>query len=286
MSIFNKSLVVSIGESVGVTIKDDVAAVLIEDAEYRLREVIHESIKFMKHSNRKRVSSRDINSALVVKNVQPLYGFTNFDHSFKSTVYQNQALYYIDDAEIDLEELINRPLPAVPLEVTFTAHWLAIEGVQPRIVQNPTLNDRNAEKDKLANLLPNKNVKNIDIPLVKQVLTQELQLYFEKVTEAIQSEEPRLQALAIESLSGDPGIQALMPYFVVFISDQVTNNLKHLHTTMSMMIMVSSLFKNPHLFLDPYVLIWLTLVASNSTSSYYLCSSKALITYTGPLEST
>lgn len=67
-------------------------------------------------------------------------GYSTFDHSFKATQIPgtNTDLHYLDDAELDLEELVNRPLPAVPLEVTFTAHWLAVEGVQPKIVQNPT----------------------------------------------------------------------------------------------------------------------------------------------------
>jgi hypothetical protein len=69
--------------------------------------------------------------------------------------------------------------------------------------------------------LPLSQVKNVDTPLVKQVLTVQLQVYFEKITNAIQSTEKQVQDLAIESLSGDPGIQALMPYFVIFLSDQV-----------------------------------------------------------------
>ena len=62
---------------------------------------------------------------------------------------------------------------------------------------------------------------NASHPPVKQVLTQELQLYYEKITECIKSRQRPLQAMAIESLSADPGIQALMPYFVTFVSDQV-----------------------------------------------------------------
>lgn len=47
-------------------------------------------------------------------------------------------LYYAEDDEVDCSELINMPLPPIPLEVSYTAHWLAIEGVQPAIPQNPS----------------------------------------------------------------------------------------------------------------------------------------------------
>ena len=39
---------------------------------------------------------------------------------------------------LTLRKLINAPLPRVPREVAFTAHWLAVEGVQPSIAQNPS----------------------------------------------------------------------------------------------------------------------------------------------------
>ena len=48
-----------------------------------------------------------------------------------------QTLYYIDEHEIEFEKLINQQLPKVPRQVNFTAHWLAIEGVQPMVPQNP-----------------------------------------------------------------------------------------------------------------------------------------------------
>ena len=38
---------------------------------------------------------------------------------------------------MDFDEILKAPLPKAPLEVTFRAHWLAIEGVQPLIPENP-----------------------------------------------------------------------------------------------------------------------------------------------------
>jgi transcription initiation factor TFIID subunit 6 len=48
-------------------------------------------------------------------------------------------LFFIDDREIDFTEIIASPLPEAPRESSLSAHWLAVEGVQPAIPQNPTL---------------------------------------------------------------------------------------------------------------------------------------------------
>jgi transcription initiation factor TFIID subunit 6 len=64
-------------------------------------------------------------------------------------------IYELDEEEVDLEKFINTPLPPAPRPITLTgiylytflnmliiytfciAHWLAVEGVQPAIPQNP-----------------------------------------------------------------------------------------------------------------------------------------------------
>lgn len=214
----------------------------------------------MKHSKRRNLKvngmwglgclsnhkTTDINSALAVKNVSPLFGYSAFSPEFKvsslsavpssSSTNPAQNLYFVDDAEIDLEELVNKALPPVPLEVTFTAHWLAVEGVQPRIVQNPTPATGDTTHKVLHGLphlpsVPGSSTANTGIKatseaaLVKQVLTTQLQTYYEKVTLGVLSDDPAFQQIALESLQQDPGIQALLPYFVVFISEQVLCNL-------------------------------------------------------------
>jgi transcription initiation factor TFIID subunit 6 len=100
------------------------------------------------------------------------------------------------------------------LETTFTAHWLAIEGTQPKIIQNPV--------DMVTAVEQKQAVKEQDVVKVKQTITQELQLYYEKITECIVGDEIQ-QQLAIESISTDPGIQPLMPYFTQFVNDTVNS---------------------------------------------------------------
>ena len=67
------------------------------------------------------------------------------------------GVFFTTDREIDLHKLITAPLPKVPADVSFgghnstllrwygmhydhfcvAVHWLAVEGVQPAIPQNP-----------------------------------------------------------------------------------------------------------------------------------------------------
>ena len=91
-------------------------------------------------------------------------------------------------------------------------------------------------------------------PLVKHVLSKELQLYFDKVCSALldeADEESRVAALA--SLRSDPGLHQLVPYFVQFISEKVTHTLKNLFVLTQMMQLTSAMLDNKYLYIDPYV---------------------------------
>jgi len=135
-----------------------------------------------------------------------------------------------------------------------------VEGVQPSIPQNPTSADsRNQElvpkgsgaNASLAAINGNDNVA--VKPLVKHVLSKELQLYFEKICSAILDEtndEYRVAALA--SLRSDPGLHQLVPYFVQLVAEKVTHSLKNLFVLTQMMQLTSAMLDNESLYVDPY----------------------------------
>lgn len=142
-----------------------------------------------------------------------------------------------------------------------TAHWLAVEGVQPSIPQNPTSADQRHQE-----LLPkgpgaNPNLAavsgndNISVkPLVKHVLSKELQLYFERICSAILDESnDEYRAAAYASLRTDPGLHQLVPYFIQFVADKVTHNLKSLFILTQMLQLLAALLENPSLYIAPYV---------------------------------
>lgn len=141
------------------------------------------------------------------------------------------------------------------------AHWLAVEGVQPSIPQNPTSNEaRNLEllpKGPNANpaLAAMNGADNTTTkPQVKHILSKELQLYFEKVCASVLDEtQPEYRTAGLASLKEDPGLHQLVPYFVQFVAEKVTHSLHDLFVLTQMMLLTEALTRNGKLNLTPYV---------------------------------
>lgn len=283
-------------ESLGVNLPEEAAKNLAMDVEYRIHEILETAIKFMRHSKRKLLMTSDINYALKMLNIEPLYGYDiSQPLNFKEALVGagGQTLYYVDDHEIEFEKLINQELPKVPRQTSYTAHWLAIEGVQPMISQNPLPSEIKAlppiirgatssilgtdilngvsEKDSkssaggsntgsangASNGSTGKKEKEVEVkPLVKHVLSKELQLYFDKVAEVLVSTDPEKESLkyaALTSLKNDPGLHQLVPYFIQFAAEQITNQLRNIEILSTMLEVISALVENKTIFLDPYV---------------------------------
>ncbi|KAJ3195417.1 hypothetical protein HK101_000259 [Irineochytrium annulatum] len=171
----------------------------------------------------------------------------------------------MEDQEVNLDEVIQGALPPVPLDISYTAHWLAVDGVQPAIVQNPSPADLKQAASEAGQMTQLRAASATDVILsgsngtlngellVKNTLSKELQLYHDKITESILAASDEQRNLAVESVMKDPGIQPLLPYFVQFITDKVTKNVRSLPLLWSMMRMTRAILSNPNLFVDPYL---------------------------------
>lgn len=158
-----------ISSQLGLTeISNDVLKTLAMDVEYRILEVIENANKFKKFSKRSKLTYDDVKKSMEVLNLEPLYGYGHYNNKagqasgseilsrFKkmdtadeqaqsknsnSSNTVNKNRFYIDDEEVDFDKLINEPLPEAPRIPTYTSHWLAVEGVQPNIAQNPNIHE-------------------------------------------------------------------------------------------------------------------------------------------------
>ncbi|CZR56456.1 related to TATA-binding protein-associated-factor [Phialocephala subalpina] len=266
--VWNQENIKDVAESVGIEkLNEESVKVLSQEVEYRVGQVIIEAMRFMHAGKRTTLGTQDISQALKVLDVEPLYGYesTRPLRFGEASLGPGQPLFYIEDEEVDFEKLINAPLPKVPRDVSFTAHWLAVEGVQPSIPQNPTTAEARANElvprgpganQTLAALAGNDNVT--FKPLVKHVLSRELVLFFEKIKSALldDGQDPEVIVLrksALESVRSDTGLHQLVPYFVQFVAEKVTHSLKNLFVLQQMMELTQAITENKTLFIEPYI---------------------------------
>lgn len=255
MSTVPEEAIEVISQSIGISnLSPDVLPALAADVEYRIREIMQEAIKCMRHSKRTTLSTDDVDSALTLRNVEPIYGFASGDPLRFRRAAGHKDLFYIEEKDIEFKDVIEAPLPKAPLDTALFAHWLAIEGVQPAIPENPPLE---------ALVLPPDNQKaeykedrvpvDLKVP-VKHVLSRELQLYYDKITELImnKSNSPLFKE-ALASLATDPGLHPLVPYFTYFVADEVARNLNNFDLLFALMRLVWSLLQNSHLHIEPYL---------------------------------
>jgi transcription initiation factor TFIID subunit 6 len=264
MSLWNPDNIRDVGDTIGLSnLNSEVVENLARDIDFRMAQILEHAIKFMRHSKRTVLHTDDITQALKVLNIEPLFGYesTRPLRFGEAVIGAGNHIYWVDEDEVDFERLINAPLPKVPREITFTAHWLAIEGVQPSIPQNPTsAESRNQELlPKGPNANPNiaamSGQDNINVrPLVKHILSSEIQLYFERITNAVMDERSvETRNAALNSVRTDPGLHQLVPYFLQFVADKVTHLANDLFVLTQMLQLSHAILQNKSLYVEPYI---------------------------------
>ena len=120
--LWNSENVRDVADALGITLSEEPLRLLAQDVEYRIGQVIVESLRFMRAANRTTLTAQDVSLALRVLDVEPLYGYesTRPLRYGEASLGPGQPLFYIDDEEVDFEKVINAPLPKVPRDMTFT----------------------------------------------------------------------------------------------------------------------------------------------------------------------
>ncbi|KAI1169919.1 TATA box binding protein associated factor [Nemania sp. FL0916] len=263
--LWNPENVKDVAESVGIaTLGEEGLRALSQDVEYRIGQVIAEAVRFMRLGRRTTMTVRDISLALRVLDVEPLYGYDATKPLRYGEATMGQPFFYIDDEEADFERVINGPLPKVSRDANYTVHWLAIEGVQPTVPQNPTSTEARTQ-----DLLPKGPGANPALaalsghdspnfkPTVKHALSQEQILFFEKVQSALLNDSPdaevhRLRQACLSAVTTEPGTHQLIPYYVTWIANQVTHHLDDLFVLRNMMELTHALICNENIHVAPY----------------------------------
>lgn len=252
-------------ESVGISgLNEEIVHLLNADMEFRVKEVIQDAMKFTRHAKRRKMIPSDIDCALRAKNIEPLYGFDCTEYvPFKHTSGGGKELFFQEEQELDLAELVSAPLPRVSVEPTLRAHWLAVNGVQPAIPYNPTptsLDEQQKESlhhEGKSDDLFKGDTASQDWPRLKQVqvthsLSLEQQLYYKEMTEACIGGSDTKRQEALVNLSTDTGLYQLLPYFSNFIAEGIRVNIsqRKLNMLKFLMKMAKALADNSNVYLE------------------------------------
>ncbi|KAJ7287412.1 transcription initiation factor TFIID complex 60 kDa subunit [Mycena rebaudengoi] len=279
--VYKADSIKDVAESLNLpSISDAVASALASDVEYRIHQVIEEAARFMRHGRRTVMTTTDIEQALRVLNIEPLYGHSSHNPpTFKRALpFPNMPaagpVYFVEDEEIDFDRVLREEKITLPKGVSWTAHWLAVEGVQPLIPENPPAIPKEITPDvkpALTNgttpaIAPATKKQEQQLQqqqqLVKQVLSRELQLYYTRLTSSLLPPGSDLtkRDAALASLRSDAGLQALLPYLIKWVGDGVVRELKDGGLTetdgkvLEVLISVTgSLLANTTLFVEPYL---------------------------------
>ncbi|XP_064119289.1 transcription initiation factor TFIID subunit 6-like isoform X2 [Macrobrachium nipponense] len=233
-----------------------------------------DGMKFMHHGKRKRFATCDFDHVLKLKNVEPLYGLQSVEHiPFRFASGGGRELHFVEDKELEISEMVSGPTPRLPLQITIKPHWLAIDGIQPTIPENPPPITKDIQKkdavDPASKLstqdtkdqkhIHGRGMKSIETVKVKQLATHELsaeqQLYYKEITEAcVGSDEPK-RGEALHSLAFDPGLYQMVPRLCTFIAEGIRVNVvqKNLALLIYLMRMAKALLDNQTLYLEKYM---------------------------------
>lgn len=227
------------------------------------------------------MTTDDIDQAFRVLNIEPLYGHSPHNPpTFRRAIpyppnSSTGTLYFVEDEEIDFDRVLREEKITLPKPVSWTAHWLAVEGVQPLIPENPPAITKDTEEPSalksitgqpstsaLATQSTTKG-RQQNQQLVKQVLSRELQLYYARLTSSLLPPAPEdytKRTAALASLRHDAGLQALLPYIVRWVVEGVVNTLRAGNQTETdgrvlevLLDVISALLDNSTLFVEPYV---------------------------------
>ncbi|KAL1450235.1 hypothetical protein WDU94_002675 [Cyamophila willieti] len=241
-----------IAETIGIpNLPDEAAKELSDNITYCCKIIIQDAFKCMLHSKRVRLMPVDIDDALAMKNIEPIYGLSVSQFlPFKHASGGGRELHFTEEKEVDFEELLTNLNPKAALETHLRTHWLAIEGVQPTVPENPPPVDKSVQKlesidpisklgkkDKDTSGKPTsaklEKLRNVETVHVKQLATHELsveqQLYYKEITEACVGSD---EVVGSKPSSPSPRIRVPrnLPRMCTFIAEEsnerVQNNLR------------------------------------------------------------
>ncbi|CBN74035.1 transcription initiation factor TFIID subunit 6 [Ectocarpus siliculosus] len=207
-------------------VSEDVLSFLSASAEYHLLDVINDASNFRARGKRSRLTVDDVTASLELRGAEGSLVCSGGGSKSKDSDDSATA-----DGKVDLRKVANATLPVCPIEPGFHMHWLAVDGQQPLLPQNP-LPSSGRGKGKSGKRGRGKQGgggaggSGGGSSAVRARLSEELTTYLRRCCDAILSRDEPKRSRALASLREDPGLQQLLPHLCTFIQTKVPEYLK------------------------------------------------------------
>jgi transcription initiation factor TFIID subunit 6 len=188
------------------------------------------SSEFARPVIKRRIHAADINMALQLMGSEKLYS-TRATPALGGTHGDNNP----SQSKVMLVDFLrDEPIGQPPSEVGIQQHWLAVDGVQPRIPQNPSSRDATvlapppaaatgASAPSAAGGADSGAGEALQVnQLQTSLLSEELLLYYTRVTRVLYLfDRPSQQDAVLLRLSTDPGLQELVPFLIRYCQHEL-----------------------------------------------------------------
>jgi len=215
---------------------------------------------------RRRLHADDINMALQWRGSEKIYATGIVGGG--SLVNSSSR----DDKKVVLQNYLKSEIKVrPPQEVGLTLHWLAVDGVQPNIPQNPAgvvstgAVNTNKRKKPVVHRVEEEEEEDASggdgvqvTQLLPRLISEELRLYFSRITGAVErgGATPitrQQQDTALASLTRDPGLQELIPFMINYVTKNLYKHLGNPEHCRTLIRMAQALLANPHIHLELYL---------------------------------
>jgi transcription initiation factor TFIID subunit 6 len=208
-------------------LRPTVVKALLPALEVHLRSLVEQAHKYMRRGKGSRMTVDDLNQALSQVGAEPLFGSQSSSENADVT----NALQYTP--VVNLLDIAKQALPPCPLQPELSMHWLAVDGVQPLVPENPRLL---ASAEQQAQLQ----------------LPKEMRQFYYRVTSILLAAdvEDKTCRAVLKALRSDVGLQELLPHLSQFILREVKANIRSVQVLGTLMGAVAALWSNPALAVE------------------------------------
>ena len=219
---------------------------VVKDAKDQVTKVVELANRFRKHRGSEILKISDVKDAVSARRLPPLIGYhsTFRTHEY---VHAGQAgggdVYALDELNNFLETWLSR-VPEYPTEITFKFHWLAVDGVQPRVPENQS--EHVPESVGLLGVPEEREwpEQNVSIVSSNVPLSKSQRDFLEQMASDIRPEN-------LELLRRYPAMQPLVPYLLRIVMARLRNGEPN-QIRLAMKI-TTTMFRNESLQLEPYI---------------------------------